>query len=207
MPPKVKFQKEEIIRAALNAARVKGIDAVTAREVAKELGVSTRPIFTYYDTMEQLKADVFEMAKEQYREYIERGLAGPVPFLGVGQQYIRFAKEEPELYKLLFLTRPDGVSGGAMEALAFSQELVRDSIMRIYNMDARSAECYFRDLWLMAFSFATLIVTDDCPYTDEEMSAVFTEVSLAVCKAYKEIPGLAEGKFDRDAIFSELVKK
>ena len=39
------------------------------------------------------------------------------------------------------------------------------------------------------------------------MSAVFTEVSLAVCKAYKEIPGLAEGKFDRDAIFSELVKK
>ena len=59
----------------------------------------------------------------------------------------------------------------------------------------------------MVFSFATLIVTDDCPYTDEEMSAVLTEVSLSICKAYKEIPGLPEGKFDRDAVFRELVKK
>ena len=93
-----------------------------------------------------------------------------------------------------------------MEALAFSQDLVRESIMRIYHMDAHAAECYFRDLWLMAFSFATLIVTDDCPYTDEQMSAVLTEVSLSVCKAYKEIPGLAEGNFDKDALFSALVR-
>ncbi len=207
MPPKVKFQKEEIIQAALNVAREKGIEAVTAREVAAKLQVSPRPIFTYYDSMDQLRRDVFVLAKEQYRSYIERGLAGPVPFLGVGQQYIRFAKEEPELYKLLFLTRLDGTVGGAMEALAFSQELVRDSIMHIYNMDAATAECYFRDLWLMAFSFATLIVTDDCPYTDEEMSAIFSEVSLSICKAYKEIPGLPEGKYDKDAIFRELVQK
>ena len=207
MPPKVKFQKEEIVRAALNIARAQGIDAVTSREVARELGVSTRPIFTYYETMDQLRRDVFELAKQQYRAYIERGLAEPIPFLGVGRQYIRFAREEPELYKLLFLTRPDGAIGGAMEALAFSQDLVRESIMRIYHMDAHAAECYFRDLWLMAFSFATLIVTDDCPYTDEQMSAVFSEVSLSVCKAFKEIPGLPEGKYDRDALFRELVDK
>ena len=207
MPPKVKFQKEEIVRAALNIARAQGIDAVTSREVARELGVSTRPIFTYYETMDQLRRDVFELAKQQYRAYIERGLAEPIPFLGVGRQYIRFAREEPELYKLLFLTRPDGAIGGAMEALAFSQDLVRESIMRIYHMDVHAAECYFRDLWLMAFSFATLIVTDDCPYTDEQMSAVFSEVSLSVCKAFKEIPGLPEGKYDRDALFRELVDK
>ena len=260
MPPKVKFQKEEIIhaalavagkrgidtvtarevarelgvstrpiftyydtmdqlkkdvfdlakdhyRAALKTAASKGMDAVTAREVAGELGVSTRPIFTWYDTMEQLKEDVYQMAKGHYRAYIERGLAEPVPFLGVGQQYIRFAKEEPELYKLLFLTRPDGTIGGAMEALAFSQDLVRESVMRIYHMDAHAADNYFRDLWLMAFSFATLIVTDDCPYTDDEMSAVFSEVSLAICKAYKEIPGLPEGTYDKDAIFRNLIKE
>ena len=94
-----------------------------------------------------------------------------------------------------------------MAALRFSQELARDSLMRIYNMDAQTADRYFRDLWLVVFSFATLIATDDCPYTDAEMSAVLTEVSLSVCKAYKEIPGLSEGNFDRDAIFRELVKK
>ncbi len=207
MPPKVKFQKEEIVQAATSITRRSGIEAVTAREVAGELGVSTRPIFTWFDTIEQLKEEVYIQAKDCYRSYIQRGLAGPVPFLGVGQQYVRFAKEEPELYKLLFLTKPNGAAGGAMEALRFSQDLVRDSIMEIYNMNAHMSDCYFRDLWLVAFSMATLIVTDDCPYTDEEISRIFTEMSLAVCKAYKEIPGLAEGNFDRDGIFKELVSR
>ncbi len=207
MPPKARFRKEDVIDAAMKIAREKGIDAVTAREVAKELHVSVGPIFTWFDTMDELKTEVYKLAKEYYREYIERGLAGPIPFLGLGQQYLQFAKEEPELYKLLFLSRPDRVTGGAMEALRFSQDLARESITRIYHMDGETADKYFRDLWLVVFSFATLIVTDDCPYTDEQMSAVLTEVSLSVCKAYKEIPGLPEGNFDRDAIFREMVKK
>ena len=99
------------------------------------------------------------------------------------------------------------VRGNGVEALKLSQDLARDSVTRIYNMDAATADRYFRDLWLVVFSFATLIVTDDCPYTDAEMSAVLTEVSLAVCKAYKEIPGLPEGNFDRDAVFRELVQQ
>lgn len=207
MPPTVKYQKEEIVRAALNVVRQRGIHAMTAREVARELHVSVGPIFTWFETMEQLRAEVCALARDIYRAYIERGLAGPIPFLGLGQQYIRFAREEPELYKMLFLTKPDRTCGGAMEALRLSQDLARESVMGIYHMDAQTADKYFRDLWLVVFSFATLVVTDDCPYTDAEMSAVLTEVSLSVCKAYKEIPGLPEGHFDRDAIFRELVKK
>lgn len=203
MPPKVKFQKEEIIRTAVAVTREKGIDALTARELAAQLGVSTRPIFTYFETMEQLKDAVYDYSKALYGEYLRRGLLEPIPNLGVGQQFIRFAREEPELYKLLYLKKP----GGATEALRLSQELVRESVMQIYHMDASTADRYFRDLWLMAFSFATLIVTNDCPYSDDEIFRIFTEISLAVCKAYKEIPGLPGGSFDRDAIFRELVNK
>ncbi|MBO7675103.1 MAG: TetR/AcrR family transcriptional regulator [Atopobiaceae bacterium] len=200
----MKFTKEEIVDAALRVTRAAGIGSLTARSLAAELGASTRPMFTYFDSMDALRHEVHEAAKELYRSYVERGLAEPIPFLGVGQSYIRFAKEEPELYKLLFLERPNGSDGGAMEALAFSQDLVRTSLMRIYRMDAERADCYFRDLWLAAFGLATLVVTDGCPYSDEQMSAILTELSLAVCKAYKEIPGLHRGEFDRDAIFREL---
>lgn len=207
MPPRTKFSKEEIVQAAVRITRKKGIDGLTARELGAELGVSSRPIFTWFDSMEQLKAAVHEQAMGRYRQYVEDGLTGPVPFLGVGMQYIRFAREEPELYKVLFLSKPGGADGGAMDSLAFSQDLVRDSLMSIYNMDGKTADKYFRDLWLVAFSFATLIVTDDCPYTDGEMQSIFTEISLAVCKAYKEVPGLSEGTFDRDAVFRELVRK
>lgn len=48
MPPKVKFTKDEIIQAALNVARVKGASSVSTRDIAAELQVSTRPIFTYF---------------------------------------------------------------------------------------------------------------------------------------------------------------
>ena len=207
MPPKVKFQKNEIVNAALNVVRKEGIDAVTAREVAKELQVSVGPIFTWFETMDQLKVEVYVVAKERYRNYIEQGLKEKIPFLGLWHQYIRFAKEEPELYKLLFLTKPGEASGGAMETLKYSQDMARPSLMQIYNMDERTADKYFRDMWMVAFSFATLIVTDDCPYSDEEIFSIGTEVSLSLCKAFKEVPGLSEGIFDRDAIFKELVKK
>ena len=205
MAPKVKFQREEIVAAALEVVREKGIDAATAREVAQWLGVSTRPIFTWYRTMDQLRRDVFAMAMERYRAYIESGLAEPIPFQGVWRQYLRFAQQEPELYKLLFLTPPDGAMGGAMEALTFSQALARPSIMATYRMDQQAADNFFRDIWLAAFSYATLIVTGNCPYSLEEILAVGAELSLSVCKAYKEVPGLVEGTYDKDAVFRQLV--
>jgi AcrR family transcriptional regulator len=207
MPPRVKFQREEIVSAALAVAGRKGIDAVTAREVAAELNVSTRPIFTWFSTMDELKAVLYTEARERYRACIERGLAEDIPFLGVWRQYIRFAREEPELYKLLFLSKPGAGSGGTTEILRFSQDLVRPSLMRIYHMSADHADSYFRNMWLMSFSIATLIVTGDCPWTEEEIFAIGAEVSLSICKAYKEIPGLPEGKADKDAIFRELVRK
>ena len=207
MPPKVKYQKHEIINTALEITQKKGIDALTAREVAAALGVSTRPIFTYYASMDELKADVFAAAKERYREYIERGLKEPIPNLGVGQHFIRFAKEEPELYKYLFLSPPKNEGGSVMEELRMTQDLVRDSIMHTYRMDADAADKYFRDLWLVAYSFTTLIVTGECPYTDDQISAIFTEFSLSICKAYKEVPGLTAGDYNKDAIFKELVEK
>ena len=207
MPPKVKFKKEEIIEAAVNITRERGINAVTAREVGAALGVSSRPLFTYFGTVDELKREVYNYAKSLYQQYVKNGLKAEIPFLGVGQNYIRFAKKEPELYKYLFLNPPDGVKGSAMDGLKLSQDLVRDSLIHIYHMDGDTADKYFRDLWLVAYSITTLIVTGDCPYSDEEISALFTEFSVSICKAYKEIPGLPDGNYDKEAVFRELVKK
>ena len=127
MPPKVKFTKDEIIQAALNVARVKGASSVSTRDIAAELQVSTRPIFTYFDTMEEVRAEIRKAAEVVYERYVQRGLAEPIPFLGVGMEYIRFAREEPQLYRLLFLTpAADENSGvawfGLEEAVKASSE-------------------------------------------------------------------------------------
>lgn len=205
MPPKYKFTREEMIDAAVRVTRIKGIDAVTARDIADELGVSTQPIFTCFHTMEEAKREIRCAAERIYRGYAERGLGMPIPFYGFGMQYIRFAREEPELYKLLFLTPAESENGGAMGAMHRSQELLRTCLQQVYHLDAAAADLYFRDVWLMTHGIATLIVTGGCTYTEEEISSMMTDISISICKAIKEVPGFVEGSFDRDTEFRKLV--
>ena len=61
-------------------------------------------------------------------------------------------------------------------------------------------------MWLVVHSLATLIVTGDCPYSEQEMGQILTGFSVSICMAIKEIPGFAENKFDRDAVFQKLVE-
>lgn len=206
MAPKNKYTREEMVEAAVRVVRKKGIDAFTAKALAGELGVSTQPVFTCFHTIEEAKREVRTAAEHIYDHYVEEGLHKKIPFLGVGMQYIHFAKEEPQLYRLLFLTTGEDGSSSAMAALHHSQDLVRESLQQTYHIDAQTADRYYRDMWLVVHSLATLLVTGGCPYTEEEMEQILTGFSVSICKSIKEIPGFAKNQYDRDEIFRGLVK-
>ena len=190
----------------MRVVREKGIDALTAKALASELGVSTQPVFTCFHTIEEAKREVRTAAERVYDRYVEDGLRMKVPFLGVGMQYIHFAKEEPQLYRLLFLATSEDGSSSVMDALHHSQNLVRESLQETYHIDAQTADRYYRDMWLVVHSLATLVVTGGCPYSEEEMGHILTGFSVSLCKSIKEIPGFVENKYDRDKIFRELVE-
>ena len=206
MAPKVKFTKDEMVAAAVQVVRNGGIDRLTAKSLAAQLGTSTQPIFTCFATMDAVKAEVTAAAERIYDGYAAKGLADPRPFFGFGMQYIQFARTEPQLYRLLFLN-PDGPDGGAMAAMTHSLALVRPSMMEIYRITAAEADRYFRDLWLVVHGLATLIVTGSGPYSDRDIGQILTEVSVSICKAIKEIPGFSDGTFDRDAVFGALIRQ
>lgn len=75
MPPKAKFTRQEIIDAAVDIARRASLEAITAQELASVLGTSTRPVFTYFRTLEEVRAAVVEEAGKIYGRYVERGLS------------------------------------------------------------------------------------------------------------------------------------
>ncbi len=204
MAPKNKFTKEEMAAVALRVVRERGAEGLTAKTIADALGTSTQPIFTAFGSMDGIRQAICKAAVRVYDDYTLAGLKEDIPFLGVGRQYIRFAREEPELYRLLFLTREASCS--AMQSMQHLQEQVRPALMRIYHMTAEEADLYFRNLWLAVHSLSTLIVTGDCPYSDAEIARILTGFSLSTCKAIKEIPGFAAGTYDRDAAFRALVE-
>ena len=210
MAPRNKFSRDEMIEKAVQVVRKQGIGALTAKSLANELGVSTQPVFTCFHTIEEVRREVVNAAKILYDDYVKEGLCNDIPFLGFGMHYIRFAKEEPELYRLLFLSTDStdqSEGNSAFEEMNASLELVTDSMQETYHIDAKTAERYFRDMWLVAHSLATLIVTGSCPYTDQEIGRILTGFSIGHCMAIKEIPGFVEDNYDKDAIFRELIKK
>ena len=207
MAPKNKFTREEMVEAAMRVVRAKGIDGLTAKTMADELGTSTQPVFTAFGSMDTVRQEVYAAAVRVYDSYADAGLKEKIPFFGVGMQYIRFARDEPELYRFLFLTRTQDQECSVMKSMRHLQELVRPTLISVYHLTSEEADLYFRDLWFVVHSLSTLIVTGDCPYRDQEIGQILTGFSLSTCKAIKEIPGFAAGTYDRDAVFRALVSR
>lgn len=206
MPPKFKFKREEIVEAAVNLTRRGGVDAVTARGIAGELGVSTQPIFTCFKNMEEAKEEVRIYAEKLCHNYLEKGVEATIPFFGFGMAYIRFAKEEPELYKMLFIN-PDKEGESMLDTLSGIRLIVINSIEKTYRFNEKESKRLFRDLWLAAHSIATLCVGGICPFSDEEIAKILTGFSVSICKSIKEIKGFVDDSFDRNEVFGKIIKE
>ena len=110
MPPKPKFTKEEIVAAALELVSEKGIEALTARELGVRLGSSARPIFTVFNSMEEVQEEVRAAALKRFESYAEKAMHYTPVFKQVGMQMILFAMEEPKLYQLVYMSENAGAT-------------------------------------------------------------------------------------------------
>lgn len=100
MPRKNRFTREEIISAALELTRSRGSAAVTARSLAGALGSSSKPIFGLFENMDEVQQEVQKAAFAIYQKRIADAMASGEfpPFKASGMAYIRFAREERELF-------------------------------------------------------------------------------------------------------------
>lgn len=189
MAPKVKYTKDEIIVETLELVRTRGIEAVTARDVAVQLNTSPRPIFTWFDTMDELKLEVFKLAEEKYRRFIEKGLKEELPVLGICKQSVMFARKEPELYRLLFLNKPIYNTANRLNGFKLIQSLARSPIMQYFRVDARQADGYFHELYFITIALSTLSATGSCPYTDAKIKTILTEIAKSISYEPVRVPG------------------
>lgn len=204
MAPRNKFTREEMTAAAINVVRKNGIGSLTAQALAKELNISTQPVFTCFGTIGNLKSEVRTEAEKIFDSYIEEGLKEKIPFLGYGMKYFKFAKEEPQLYRMLFL---ESNENSALSGMKHAQGMLRPTLMNIYNINENEADRYFRDMWIASHGLATLLVTDSCPYSDTELQKIMTGFSVSILKSIKEVKGFMQNDFDKDKVFRSLTEK
>lgn len=188
MPPKAKFSKNEIIEVALNIVRTEGISGLTARALGLKLNSSARPIFTVFQSMEEVQQAVIEKAKQRYGEYVEIGLMEIQAFKGVGEAYIRFSMEEPTLFQILFMTEQLEVMhvSCVLPLIEDNYDVILASIQKEYTCKEGFAKKLYQHLWIYTHGIATLCATKICSFTGEEISEMITDVCQSLLIQMKE---------------------
>ena len=170
MPPKAKFTREEIVAAAVDVIREKGLEAITAQEMGRRLGSSTRPLFTYFSTLEELRAAAAAQARRIYNGYAEEGLSMTPAFKGFGMAYIRFAREEPSLFRLLFMRKADPADLADVLDREGHLPLIRKTVMETFRLDRAQADWLYENLWIYAHGLAAFCASGAVQVTEEAVA-------------------------------------
>ena len=183
MPPKVKIAKEDIINAALDITRKFGLQAVNARTLAAVLNCSTQPIFSNFTAMEELHRAVIQRADVLYREYLQQeAVNGKYPvYKASGMAYIRFAKEEKELFKLLFMY--DRATAPIFDNADLFDNM-QDMVHQHTGLDPQSAGMFHLEMWVFVHGIATMFATGYLDLDQELISKMMTDAYQGLRKQY-----------------------
>jgi len=111
MVRKTVFTSEDVIKAGLAVMDQDGVENLSARRVAEEMGASTAPVYSNFANMEDL---VMEVKKAAVELMLKLTLEKPTDnaFLNMGVGVLEFARRHPLLYGALFHQANDECEAG-----------------------------------------------------------------------------------------------
>ncbi len=174
MPPKTRITAEMIVDAAVEVIRQSGFENINARTVSGQLHCSTQPVMYHFSTIESLKRAVYRKADHLHAEYMMNTPPGQEPILGIGLNYVRFAVEEPQLFRFLFQ------SGYAVEKslleMVDSEELVPilEAMREGSGLSLQKTRNVFITVALFAHGYASIIANNHLEF-DEKLIAEHLE--------------------------------
>lgn len=176
-----KIQREDIINTAINIVRESGLENVQARNIAKKLNCSTQPIFYQFANMDELKKVIFEKIIEVYRNYLTVDQNYEHPYKEMGKGYIRFAKEEPKLFSLIFMSENDLSTKNFLSYDKETGENILKHVSSVTGITKKEDISNFHlKMWTFTHGIATMIATKTCKISDEEISKMLTEEFTAL---------------------------
>lgn len=183
MPPKPIIDKETMIQSAVNLIREQGIYALNARSLANVLGCSTKPIFRLYENMDELKKSVYERVENLYNKHMEEGLKNG--FEGLGMAYISFAKQEKNLFKLIFMSEQFKIENMREMLEGNENEQIINLISETSGLGSASARELYMSMWLISHGIASMIATNSCRLQQEEIKKILNNTYSALITQLK----------------------
>ncbi len=168
MARKETITKSFLIDTAFLLAKQEGIENVTARKLAAKAGCSTQPIFRLYANMEDLWREIFVKAVDFFSFFYDKCPEDNAePFVDLGMGYISFAKREPELFKMLFLTN-NTYNISMYEILNGSNGIVATQMTKAKQSGCANPGDLFTKMWIFIHGAACMCITGDYDLDDAQ---------------------------------------
>lgn len=188
MPPKAKITKEMILNIVFHITKDAGFENVNARSIANKLCCSTRPIFTCYKNMDELKKDFLDFSYKYYKKYVSNyhTSVSVSPYLIFPLSYIEFAEKQTNLFKLLFI---NDIDLEMTKAKDFYKEIDNEKNAKLFSetigVELEQSKIIFLDLFLYAHGIAVLVATKKIAFNIDEAEKMVTNVLTAFVRQYK----------------------
>ena len=179
MPAKKQITRDMILSAALEMLKDGGMEAVNVKSLARRLNCSTQPLYLSFDNMDALRRELSSLAAQEFLRQIEENSDDATLY---GMAYIRFAQEEKQLFRFLFLRQNAYVE--LREALL---PIMRGSISRLmkrYQIDQGEAHHFHDQLWVHTHGIASMIATDFCDWNMDKVQKMLAECELYLSRKY-----------------------
>lgn len=183
--PKQVVTQEMILNSAMDITRMNGFESVNARSVAEYMGRSVQPIYSYFQNMDELKDALYNRAMGFYDAFI-RANADMSSLESMGEANIKFARQEPNLFRLLFLTKLNFFHGFS----DIYQKMGIESVAR--NLAAELGTSYedASEIYVMMIVFthgiATMLATGGAEIKDEEIRSMLKEAYRSFVKSKRK---------------------
>ena len=194
MPRKPVIRKEDIVNAAFEIVRLNGHEALNARALAERLGCSTQPIFSNFSSMEELFNEVLVRCLESYNACIKDEFArqqGFPTYKTYGMAYIRFAKEEKNLFKLLFMRDKTGKDEGVEDSTFYE---VLPVIMKALDLSRKQAALFHLEMWTFVHGIGSMIATSSYDWDLELASRTLTDAYQGLKHRFEQLKTEAENE-------------
>lgn len=168
MPPKPKITRNMVIDAAFEVASEAGGENINARTVAKKLNCSTQPVMYHFATIEELKKAAYAKADDYHTEYLmDIESSQKDVMLGIGLNYIRFAIEEPYLFRFLF--QSNFFTGTNLLEMIDAEELapVLLAMQEAVGGSIEQVKEIFLTVFLFVHGYASIIANNSLEYDEE----------------------------------------
>ncbi len=176
MPPKIRITEEQIVEGAVGIVRESGMKALNARGLASVLGCSVQPIFRVFAGMEELKKRVFAEISQEYQQYLLNGMAQEDSLDGLLMAYIHYARNEKQCFRLLHMSDRLGYNRTQeFTGVGINQTIV-EAMKRETGLPLRAAQSLYVGTLFAAHGIATMIATNHCGFSDEEIQEIISNV-------------------------------